>query len=79
MKHTFKNLAAFLDRFGGEVEGRAVSDPPEEEQIRLRRFARGQLPAAEHPEIFARLKQHPHWIAWLAHEVKTLRPVTKTT
>jgi len=73
MTNTFQILAAFLDRFEDEVEGRELHEPTPELQARLRDFARGKLPGAEQKELMGLLNQNPQWIGRLAQEVKALR------
>jgi hypothetical protein len=74
MSDTFRILAGFLERFGEEAEGRALQEPPDEVKGRLREFARGSLPASEHPGVLEMLSRNPQWVAWFAGEVKALRP-----
>jgi hypothetical protein len=66
-------LLKFLERFDDEVQGREVSEPPEDAKIRLHRFARGTLPEDEQTEVLVLLDRHPEWTAWLATEVKGRR------
>ena len=73
MSDTFRILAGFHERFGEEAEGRALQEPPEEVKGRLREFARGDLPANEHPGVLDLLSRNPQWVAWFAGEVKALR------
>lgn len=73
MPNSFEILAGFLERFGDEVEGRELQEPPPEIQTKLRDLARGHLPESERAELFALLSQNPGWIARLASEVKNLR------
>jgi len=76
MQNAFEILAGFLDRSEGEVEGRALEEPPAAVQVKLREFARGALPAAEQAPLLVQLRQNRHWIAQLAEEVKSLRTPT---
>lgn len=71
--NTFQALTAFLDQFGGEVEGRELQEPSEETKARLLQLARGGLPARDRAPLMGELRQHPEWLAWLAGEVKALR------
>jgi len=73
MRNAFQILAGFLERYEGEVEGRAVSEPPPEAQQQLRSLARGDLPEAEQADLFSALYQNPEWIGWLAREIKARR------
>ncbi len=73
MSNTFEILAGFLERFGDEVEGRELQEPPEVVRTKLRAFARGELPKAEHGELLSLLSQNPGWIPQLATDVKALR------
>lgn len=73
MPDAFQILARFLDRFGGEVEGRSLEEPPEAVLLKLRDLARGRLPEAETAELMELLNRNPHWISRLADEVKALR------
>jgi hypothetical protein len=67
-------LLKFLERFDDEVQGREVTEPAQDTKIKLRDFARGTLPDKEQTEIFVLLDKNPEWTAWLASEVKGLRP-----
>ena len=73
MRGTFQILARFLDRFGPEVAGRELAEPPEKIQAQLRKLARGNLPQPEQEKVFMLLRNNPEWTAWLAQEVKDLR------
>jgi hypothetical protein len=77
MNDTFKILARFLDSFGEEVEGRELHEPTEEMKGKLRALARGNLPVGERPQLFEILNREPGCLAWLAQEVKSLRPQAK--
>jgi hypothetical protein len=77
MRDTFEILAGFLDKFGGDVEGREITEPAEEAKTKLRQFARGVLPEPDRVQMLGELRQHPAWVAWLALEVKSLREGTK--
>jgi hypothetical protein len=66
-------LLKFLERFDDEVQGRELSEPPEDAKVRLQRFARGTLSEDEQTEVLVLLDRHPEWTAWLATEVKGLR------
>jgi hypothetical protein len=74
MPDTFQILARFLERYGDDVEGRAVTEPAVEAREKLQRLARGTLPETEQAELFTLLSRNPDWIGWLAREVKSLRP-----
>jgi hypothetical protein len=74
MPDTFQILARFLERYGDDVEGRAVAEPAVDLQEKLQRLARGTLPETEQEELFTVLNRNPDWISWLAREVKALRP-----
>ena len=73
MSERLQILLKFLERFDDEVQGRALSEPAEEEKDKLQRFARGSLPEKEQTEVLILLDRHPDWTAWLAKEVKGLR------
>ena len=73
MAHPFEILAGFLDRFGEDVEGRELSEPPENVQAELRAFAKGDLPREKHEQLLSLLSKNHGWLAWLANEVKALR------
>ena len=77
MSNSFKILAGFLDRTEPEVQGRSMEDPPTSVQGKLRQFARGELPEAEHKDLFKHLQRNRHWIPLLADEVKSLRSPSK--
>ena len=76
MAERLQIVLKFLERFEDEVQGREVSEPPEDAKIRLQRFARGNLPEDEQTEVLVLLDRHPEWTAWLAKEVKGLRSRT---
>jgi len=73
MAETFQILAGFLERYGHEVEGRELEEPPEEMKTKLQQLARGQLPEREQADLFTLLSRNPPWVARLAQEVKALR------
>jgi hypothetical protein len=73
MAETFQILTGFLERYGNEVEGRELQEPPEEMKIKLQQLARGKLPEREQSDLFALLSRNPPWVARLAQEVKALR------
>ena len=73
MPDTFQILAKFLERFGDEVEGRALQELPKDAQASLQRLARGTLPEEDQAGLFALLNKNPAWVGWLAQEVKALR------
>jgi hypothetical protein len=74
MTNAFERLAGFLDRTEPEVEGRALEQPPAAIQLKLRQFARGELPEVQQRELFQQLGRNRHWVSLLAEEVKSLRP-----
>jgi len=73
MPNTFEILTEFLRRHGEEVEGRDAGVLPPETSARLRRFAQGQLPAAEQAGLIRELSERSDWVAALAAEIKGLR------
>jgi hypothetical protein len=73
MGSSFEILTRFLDRFGPEVEGRALDDPPDDVKRKLRALARGELTEAEREEMVQLLRDNPRWTSFLAEEVKSLR------
>ena len=73
MPNTFEILARFLERYGDEVEGRALEEMPPEFKLKLRNFAKGNLPEAERGELFRVLKENPRWVSLLADEAKAAR------
>ena len=73
MSSTFEILARFLDQSESEVEGRSLEQPAPALKVKLRQFARGELPEAEQKTLFDQLSRNRHWIALLAEEVKYLR------
>jgi hypothetical protein len=73
MTERLQILLKFLERFDGEVQGRARTEPAEDTKVKLRDFARGTLSEKEQTEIFVLLDRNPEWTAWLASEVKGLR------
>jgi hypothetical protein len=73
MSNTFEILAGFLERFGEEVEGRALSEPGAEVVDQLKLLACGNLPKEKRPSLFELLNQNPEWLALLARELKALR------
>jgi hypothetical protein len=74
MTNNFEILAGFLERFGHEVEGRELPEPPPEVRHQLRDLARGHLPQTQCAELLDLLNRNPAWIARLADEVKAMRP-----
>jgi hypothetical protein len=74
MSTAFEILARFLDRTESEVEGRSMEQPAPAMKVKLRQFARGELPEAEQKALFDQLSRNRHWIPVLADEVKSLRP-----
>jgi hypothetical protein len=73
MPEPFQILTGFLDRFGDEVEGRALPEPPADLEVKVRELARGRLPESERARWFELLNQNPSWIARLADEIRALR------
>ena len=73
MSNPFQILANFLERFGDEVEGRELSQLPEDVKKRMEDFAAGRLPEEERTELVGLLHQNPHWVPRLAEAVKQLR------
>ena len=69
----FQILSRFLERYGDDVEGRALVEPTGDTRDKIKRLARGTLPESERAELFAVLNRNPDWIGWLAREVKALR------
>jgi hypothetical protein len=74
MTNTFELLARFLEKYGDEVEGRALEEMPADVKLKLQDFARGKLPASERTQLSQLLKENPKWISLLAGEVKSSRP-----
>ena len=52
MSTAFEILARFLDRTESEVEGRSMEQPAPAMKVKLRQFARGELPEAEQKALF---------------------------
>lgn len=73
MPDTFQILARFLERYGDDVEGRALPELDAATRDKLLRLARGNLPESDRAELFTLLNRNPEWVAWLAREVKALR------
>ena len=73
MANEFEILAGFLARFGDEVEGRELQEPPKDVQAKLRELAHGNLSETERSQLFSLLSQNPQWLGRLAEEVKALR------
>lgn len=73
MANEFEILAGFLAKFGDEVEGRELQEPPNDVETRMRELARGTLPETERAQLFNVLNENPQWIGRLAQEVKALR------
>jgi len=73
MANEFEILAGFLAKFGDEVEGRELLDPPKNVQAQLRELARGSLSETERSQLMTLLNENPTWIGRLADEVKALR------
>ena len=76
MATEFEILAGFLAKFGDEVEGREIQEPPKDVQSRMRELALGKLPESERSQLFSLLNENPQWIGRLAEEVKALRTDT---
>jgi hypothetical protein len=76
---TFEILTRFLERYGDDVEGRALVEPTGDTRDKIERLARGTLPETERTELFAVLNRNPDWIGWLAREVKALRDASAGT
>jgi 2-oxo-4-hydroxy-4-carboxy--5-ureidoimidazoline (OHCU) decarboxylase len=70
MKNEFETLARFLEKYGPEVEGHAFDEMPTDLKLKLRRFAKGNLGAAEREELATLLRDHPRWVGVLAQEAK---------
>ncbi len=77
MTTTFEILARFLEQTESEVEGRSMEQPSPALKVKLRQFARGELPEAEQKFLFDQLSRNRHWIPVLADEVKSLRAPTE--
>lgn len=73
MANEFEILAGFLAKFGDEVEGRELQDPPKNIQAQMHALARGTLSEAERAQLFTLLNENPQWLGRLADEVKSLR------
>jgi hypothetical protein len=73
MAGTFEILARFLEKYGDEVEGRQLTELPEETRTKLTQLAHGALEPAARTELLVQLSHNPDWVAWLAQEVKSLR------
>jgi len=65
---SYKNL-----QFEPEVEGRSLENPPPAAQLKLREFARGELPEEQQRELLVQLSLNRHWLSLLANEVKAMR------
>ena len=76
MANSFEILSGFLERFGDDVEGRSVEEPSAEVQLKLKRFAGGNLSEAERNELISLLHTNPQWVQLLAREARGLRPET---
>ena len=73
MPESFAVITRFLERFSDDVEGRQASELSEEMKQQLKKLARGELPRAEHEQVFAVLRSEPAAVSLLAEEVKQLR------
>jgi hypothetical protein len=73
MSNSFEMLVEFLQRFGDEVEGRALVEPPEPVQRQLEALARGEVSETDRRELMRQLSTHPEWVARLAAELQALR------
>jgi len=74
MTDPFTIISEFLERCGGEVQGRSLEElPPPEVQSQIEAFARGTLEASSREALVQLLHDHPEWIGRLAEEVKSLR------
>jgi len=73
MSTTFEILSRFLEQTESEVEGRSLEQPSTAIKLKLRQFARGELPEAEQKALFDQLSRNRNWLSALAEEVKALR------
>ena len=73
MNHPFQILASFLDKYIDEVEGRSLEEPGPEIKGQLQQFASGTLTEPERNHVVSLLKDNPHWLPFLAEEVKARR------
>mgnify|MGYP001793913727 CR=1 FL=1 len=74
MPTDFEIIAGFLSRFDGdEVSGRDLAPPPSEVQEKLAAFARGEMAESDRSAICEAMKENPHWVTFLADNVKKLR------
>jgi hypothetical protein len=69
----FEILTRFLNRYGDEVEGRALDEMPPELKLKLGEFAKGRLSGADRKEVARLLKENPRWVSLLAEEAKAAR------
>jgi hypothetical protein len=63
-------LFGFLERFGSEVQGRAIAQPDPEMVEKLTRFADGTCTEEERLETSKLLQQNPTWLRWVAMQMK---------
>jgi hypothetical protein len=73
MANEFEILAGFLAKFGDEVEGRELPEPPKNVQAQMQALARGNLAESERAQLLSLLNENPQWLGRLADEVKALR------
>lgn len=73
MANEFEILAGFLAKFGDEVEGRELPEPPKNVQTQMQALARGSLAESERAQLLSLLHENPQWLGRLADEVKSLR------
>lgn len=74
MDTDFKIILDFLAQSVTEVQGRAAAAEPEAQDADLlNRFASGSCSPEERAEACDLIRQHPTWLGWLSHRVKSLR------
>ena len=73
MKESFAAIFQFLEQFEPQVSGHAHEPPDPALQAKVRAFARGELPAAEHEPFIRQLQADPDLVGFLTATVKGMR------
>jgi hypothetical protein len=73
MSNDFETITRFLNRYGDDVEGRELDEIPAQLKPKFRDFALGTLKESDRKELAMMLKEHPHWVTFLAEEARAAR------
>jgi hypothetical protein len=78
MNDDISPLWEFLERFGPEVCGHALTGLEAEQIAMIERFIAGRCDDHERRELSEFLQVHPAWIRWIADRVKLARELAET-